>query len=88
MARANKQPTTDKQKIDKAKKQFFAGLFDMSWRLAGVFLIPVGIGLWLDGRGDGSGNTFTLAGIALGVIGSVFVIKKIVSEYSIEGGNE
>lgn len=86
MAQANKQPTTDKQKAEKAKKQFLAGLFDMSWRLAGVFLIPVAIGLWLDGRSGG--NVFTLAGIALGVIGSVFVIRKIVLEYSVEGGNE
>jgi hypothetical protein len=88
MAQANKQPTTDKQKIDKAKKQFFAGLFDMSWRLAGVFLIPVALGVWLDGRGDGSGNTFTVAGIVFGVAGSIFVIRKIVTEYTAQGGNE
>lgn len=72
--------------ISAAKKKFFAGLFDMSWRLALVFLIPVFVGVWLDGQRGG--NAFTLTGLMLGIIGSVFVIKKIVSETTKQGGND
>jgi F0F1-type ATP synthase assembly protein I len=81
MAQADNQPT-DNEKTSKAKRRFFIGLLDMSWRLAGVFLVPVFLGLWLDSGRDSS--LFTLIGLAIGVIGSGLVIRKIVSEYSVE----
>jgi F0F1-type ATP synthase assembly protein I len=76
----------DKTKVSAARKQFFSGLFDMSWRLASAFLIPVFIGVWLDSGSEP--KTFTIIGLVIGVVGSVLVIKKVVSEYSRQGGNE
>ena len=80
----NKSP--DKTKVEMAKKQFFSGLFDMSWRLASAFLLPVFIGAWLDSGSES--KAFTIMGLLIGVAGSVLVIKKAVSEYSRQGGNE
>jgi F0F1-type ATP synthase assembly protein I len=81
MAQADNEPT-NQDKISSAKRRFFMGLLDMSWRLAAAFLLPVFIGLWLDSGRDSS--LFTLIGLVIGVIGSIFVIRKIVSEYSVE----
>lgn len=83
---AAKQESNHQSEVSAARKQFFAGLFDMSWRLLAAFLIPVLIGVWLDGQRGG--NMFTVAGILLGTAISVFVIKKVVSEISKQGGNE
>jgi F0F1-type ATP synthase assembly protein I len=81
MAAADNTPT-DREKSSKAKRRFFIGLLDMSWRLALAFLLPVFLGLWLDGK---SGNNwFAVAGLVIGVLGSVLVIRSMVRRYSVE----
>lgn len=64
------------------KKRFFAGLFDLSWRLAIVLLLPLIAGIWLDSGKKSA--TFTLIGLVIGVIGAVVVIRNIVNRYSEE----
>lgn len=79
MTKAAKEATKTRQ-VEKAKKTFYMGLFDLSWRLAAVFLAPLFAGLWLD-RGKDS-PTFAIVGLALGIVGSIYIIKQTVAEYT------
>lgn len=66
--------TTKEEKVTAAKRAFILGLFDISWKLAGAFLIPVAIGLSLD---KGDSKTYGTIGIFVGVILAFLVIAQI-----------
>lgn len=61
--------------IKKAKRLFFAGLVDISWRLAVAIILPIVGGYWLDDKTD-SGNLFTLIGLLFGTILAGLVIYR------------
>ncbi len=75
MIRSARKTTTSDETVKKAKRLFFAGLLDISWRLAIAIVIPVTAGSWLDGK-QGSGQLFTLIGLFSGTILAGFIIYR------------
>jgi hypothetical protein len=69
--------TTRDEKVRDAKRAFILGLLDLSWKMAAVMLLPIFVGLYIDSRSD-QGQTFTLLGFVVGMIGAVLVIRSIV----------
>lgn len=67
--------TNETQSIKKAKKIFFTGLIDISWRLSLAIIIPVVAGNFLDNKQD-TGNLYTLIGLFSGTILAGFIIYK------------
>lgn len=67
--------TTKQEEVREAKRAFILGLFDLSWKLAGAFLLPVFAGVILDQSRD---NTyFTYIGVGLGFVLSLLVIAQM-----------
>lgn len=79
--------TTNKksEKISLAKKAFFVNLLDMSWRLFGVMLAPLFIGLYIDSRQAGDGKGFALAGFAIGMVLGGVAIRDFIIRLSKRG---
>ena len=75
MKRSAGKTTTSDETVKKAKRLFFVGLLDISWRLAGAIIIPVLAGYWLDNKAD-SGNLFTITGLLFGTVLAGFTIYK------------
>lgn len=75
--------TTSGEAVKKAKRLFFVGLLDISWRLASAIIIPVVGGYWLDNK-TGSGSLFTLIGLFSGTILAGFIIYKTSKKLSKE----
>ena len=75
--------TTSGEAVKKAKRLFFVGLIDISWRLAAGIIIPVVGGYWLDNK-TGSGSLFTLIGLFSGTILAGFIIYKTSKRLSKE----
>jgi F0F1-type ATP synthase assembly protein I len=67
--------TTKETKVREAKRAFLLGLVDLSWKLAGAFLLPTLIGVALDSGKDR--QTFTIIGLIVGFIMSFLVILQI-----------
>lgn len=68
--------TTKEEKVRDAKRAFILGLVDLSWKLASAFLVPVAIGLALDGTKEDS-KTFTTIGIFVGLAFAFLVIVQL-----------
>ncbi len=81
--KAAAKPTTTDESVQKAKRLFFTGLLDLSWRLALAILIPMLSGAFIDNKFD-SGSVFTIAGMIIGFILSVWLIKSVVAKISKE----
>ncbi len=75
MVKSAGKTTTSEETVKKAKRLFFVGLADISWRLALTIILPIVAGYWLDNKTD-SGNLFTLIGLLSGIILAGFVIYK------------
>lgn len=75
MTKSAGKTTTSDEAVEKARRLFFVGLADISWRLALAIIIPVVGGYWLDNETD-SGKLFTLTGLLLGAILAGFIIYK------------
>ncbi|HEX5797830.1 MAG TPA: AtpZ/AtpI family protein [Candidatus Saccharimonadales bacterium] len=75
MTKSAGKTTTSVETIKKAKRLFFAGLVDISWRLAVAIILPIVAGYWLDNKMD-SGNLFTLIGLLFGTILAGLVIYR------------
>jgi F0F1-type ATP synthase assembly protein I len=83
MTKSAGKTTTSEETVKKAKRLFFVGLFDISWRLAAAIIIPVVGGHWIDNKTD-SGNLFTLIGLFSGTILAGFIIYKTSKKLSEE----
>ncbi len=70
--------STTKHTKQGAKRAFFVGLFDLSWRLLGAMLAPLFIGLYIDSRQAGDGQGFALGGFLLGMVAGVLVMRGVV----------
>lgn len=68
--------TTKQEKVRSAKRAFILGIVDLSWKLAGAFLVPVLLGVTIDSVQDS--NTYTYVGLGLGIILSILVIYQVV----------
>lgn len=73
MKRSAGKTTTSDETVKKAKRLFFVGLIDISWRLAGAIIIPVLAGYWVDSKLD-SGSLCTIIGLISGTILAGFII--------------
>ena len=67
--------TTSEDTAKKAKRLFYIGLIDISWRLAAGMIVPVGFGYWLDVNRQ-TGNLFTIIGLISGTILAGFIIYR------------
>lgn len=76
MKTADKLPT-DSQEVREAKRLFFLKLADLSWKLAGAFLIPVFAGLAIDASRGGDSQVFTIIGLVVGFIAAIMIITKL-----------
>lgn len=70
---ALKKTKTD-EVVQNARMMFIAGLLDVSWRLATVFLVPVMIGVVVDQIQNTS--KFTVYGTFIGIVLAVIFIYK------------
>lgn len=68
--------TTDKSKVAAAQRAFIVALFDIGWRLAAAFLTPVIAGVLIDNQRNG-GQTYTIAGVIIGIVLALSVIIKL-----------
>lgn len=74
--------TSDMEKTRRARRAFFVGLFDMSWRLGAGMLAPLFIGLFIDSRMAGEGQAFAILGFIIGMGVGVIIIRQIVRKLS------
>lgn len=74
------QPTTDSDRVLAAKRMFVAKLLDLSWKLAGAFLVPVFIGAGIDGVRDGDSKRFVIIGLVIGFIAAILVIVAMAKD--------
>lgn len=72
--------TTDDEKVQKAKLAFLASVADLSWKMAGLFMLPVIVGFFID-TARGSDN-FVVAGTMIGFVFSIIFIIKLGVEAS------
>ncbi len=70
--------STTKPTAQGAKRAFFVGLFDLTWRLLGAMLLPIFVGLYIDSKQAGDGQTFALIGFVLGMVAGIFVMRSVV----------
>ncbi|MBW3569418.1 hypothetical protein KY385_04785 [Candidatus Parcubacteria bacterium] len=82
---AFKTTNEDLDKASAAKRAFFVNLLDLSWRLFGVMLGPLFIGLYIDSQRTGSGKGFALGGFAIGMVLGVVAIRGFVLKLSKRG---
>ncbi len=75
--------TSDQQLTRRARRAFFVGLFDLTWRLSGAMLSPLFVGMLIDSKIRGSGQAFSTAGFFLGMIFGVLVIRNIVKKIGV-----
>lgn len=73
------------EKVQNAKRAFIVGLFDLSWRMLTVMLVPIFIGLFIDSKFH-KGQTFAIGGFFIGIAGGVYIIRSIVNKLS-KGGD-
>lgn len=64
-------------KAKKARRLFFVGLFDLSWRMAAAIIFPILLGSFLDKKFD-EDPTFTIIGLAIGFCLAALVIRAMV----------
>lgn len=83
MTKSAGKTTTSGETVKKAKRLFFVGLFDISWRLAAAIIVPVVAGHWLDNKQD-SGNLYTIIGLLSGTILAGFIIYRTSKKLSKE----
>ena len=69
--------TTSDKTVKKAKRLFFVGLLDLSWRLSASIMVPILVGAFADRKFD-TGSRFTIIGLFIGFALAVFVIRGIV----------
>lgn len=67
--------TTNEDKANAASRAFIVALFDIGWRLAVAFLVPVIAGVAIDSKRDG--QAYTIAGVIIGVVLALAVIVKL-----------
>ncbi len=72
--------TTKQEKVREAKRAFILSLIDLSWKLAGAFMIPTLAGVAIDAVREGDGQAFTIAGVIVGFIMALLVIIKLALE--------
>lgn len=77
MAKAARRATLTDEKTQKAKRLFYAGLFDLSWRLGLAILLPTLAGAFLDGKLD-KDPLFTVIGLLAGFGIAAMVIRGVV----------
>ncbi len=77
MAKAAEKATNTDTKTKKAKRLFYAGLFDLSWRLSAAIILPVLFGSYLDKRFD-KDSLFTVLGLLIGFVLAALVIRGVV----------
>jgi F0F1-type ATP synthase assembly protein I len=75
--------TSDKQLTRRARRAFFVGLFDLTWRLSGAMLLPLFVGMAIDSKIGGSGQSFSIIGFFIGMIFGVVVIRSIVKKLGV-----
>lgn len=75
---------TKEEKISAAKSAFIMSLFDISWRMATAFLVPVVAGVIIDGQ-RGDQKTFTIVGVIVGVLLAIMVIIKLAFDINKTG---
>ncbi len=68
--------TTNDELANNARRAFLMGLFDIGWRMATAFFVPIIAGVIAD-RQKSSGQTFTIVGVVVGVILAISVIIKL-----------
>jgi hypothetical protein len=66
-------PTARSEQSDNSRANFLVLLFDMSWKLAIVVLVPIIGGVQLDKK-LGNDHVFLFIGLALAVFGSIAVM--------------
>jgi F0F1-type ATP synthase assembly protein I len=81
MSKGAAKTTTSKIAASKARRLFYSGLFDLSWRLTFGLLIPVLIGSIID-RKTGKEPLFTLIGLLAGFITAALIIRSLVIKLS------
>ena len=70
--------TSDDELTRRARRAFFVGLFDMSWKLGAGMLAPLFAGLFIDSRVSGDSQTFAIIGFFSGMVVGVIIIRQIV----------
>lgn len=70
-----------------AKKQFVSATVGMGWQLGLSVIIPVFIGVWLDGKYDTT-PSYTIAALILAVGGAVWVVSNTIKQVNIEQAKE
>lgn len=75
MTKSAGKTTTSVDTSKKAKRLFYIGLIDISWRLAIGMIVPVGFGYWLDVNQQ-TGNLYTIIGLISGTILAGFIIYR------------
>lgn len=71
------QPKIDPKKVSAAQNAFFVALFNMSWQLAIVVLLPLIGGAQID-KNLGTSPIFTLLGFAIALGGMTIIVLRQV----------
>lgn len=69
--------TTSQKSVKKAKRLFFVGLLDLSWRLSASIIVPILAGAYADNQLK-TGSLFTVIGLFLGCGIGAWVIRGVV----------
>lgn len=69
--------TTSDKTVKKAKRLFFVGLLDLSWRLSVSIIVPILAGAFADRKFD-TGSVFTIIGLLIGFALAALVIRGVV----------
>lgn len=77
MAKSAGKTTTSGKTVKKAKRLFFVGLLDISWRLALSLILPIVGGARLDSKLD-KDPIFTIIGLVVGFVLAGLVIRNTV----------
>ena len=75
--------TSDQQLTRRARRAFFVSLFDLTWRLSGAMLLPLFVGMIIDSKVGGNGQTFSIAGFFVGMVFGVLVIRSIAKKLGV-----
>ena len=84
------QPKIDPRDVSAAQTAFFVALFNMSWQLAIVVLVPLIGGAQLD-NALGTSPIFTITGFIIALAGMAFVVKRqmqLLEPYKKTGGGK
>lgn len=79
MQKASAKATNTDIKAKKAKRLFFVGLIDLSWRLAAAIIVPVVFGAFLDKKFDND-SFFTIIGLVIGFGLSAWIIYAVATK--------